>query len=153
MKLQTTHSTLFSLALLLALAPALCAQTTFASAPLPAQLATAKTVFISNASDMPESDSQAMYDQAYAAVQGLNRFTFVSSPQQADLILQFSASAERSSRTLHIVDPKTSVILWSVSEYLQPATRAKNIDKNLQIVFDQLSRDIQTVCAPPHATH
>jgi hypothetical protein len=153
MKLQTTHSTLFSLALLLALAPALCAQTTLVSAPLPAQLATAKTVFISNASDMIGNYSQAMFDQAYAAVQGLNRFTFVSSPQQADLVLQFSVSAEGSARTLHIVDPKTSVILWSVSESLQPAARAKTIDKNLQVAFDQLARDIQTVCAPPPATH
>jgi hypothetical protein len=149
----TQHATLFAVALILAATPQLRSQAT-ASAPLPAQLAAAKTVFIANAFEADGSTSEAAYNQVYAAVQALNRFTVVSSPQQADLILQFSLSPNGLAEVLHITDPKTNVRLWSVSEGIRIGVRGSTAAKNAQIAINNLANDLQTVCAPqPPTTH
>jgi hypothetical protein len=152
MKQMTTSSILLSMTL--SFAPHLSAQTT-APAPLPPQLAAAKTVFISNAIEAEGHYSETAYDQVYAAVQTLNRFTFVDSPQQADLILQFGVPLNNSLvRTLRIIDPKNNVLLWSVSEDIAPAARTSTAEKNLQTAINNLATDLQTICAPqPPATH
>jgi hypothetical protein len=92
--------------------------------------------------------SQSMYDQVYASIQALNRFTFVNSPQQADLVLQFGETVNGAARTLHIIDPKSNVLLWSVSENLAPAARTSSQEKNLQATVNNLANDLQIVCAP-----
>jgi hypothetical protein len=151
MKQMTTSSILLSMTL--SFAPHLFAQTT-ASAPLPSQLAAARTVFISNALDMEGHYSETMYDQVYASIQTINRFTIVNSPQQADLVLQFGETVNGAARTLHILDPKTNVLLWSVSEVVLPGVRTNTQEKNLQTTINNLAMDLQTICAPQSsATH
>jgi hypothetical protein len=149
MKPMTTSSILLSMTL--SFAPHLSAQT---AAPLPAQLAAAKTVFISNAFEAQGPSSETAYDQVYTAVQTLNRFTLVDSPQQADLILQFSLTPNGMTQVLRILDPKTNVLLWSVSEGVPPAARVTTLEKNQLIAINHLATDLQTLCAPqPPATH
>ena len=139
------RATILALTLILATTPHLSAQTAV-PAPLPAQLAAAKTVFISNALDAEGHFSQTVYDQVYAAVQALNRFTIVNSPQQADLVLQFGESVN-GVRTLHITDPKTNVLLWSVSEIVQPGIRTSTQEKYVQTTVNNLANDLETICA------
>jgi hypothetical protein len=142
---------ILALGLILIATPCLSAQTT-STAPLPAQLAAAKTVFISNAIDAQGHYSQTRYDQIYAAVQTLNRFTIVNSPQQADLILQFSTIPDGAAWILHIIDTKTNVPLWSVSEGVPTAARASSQEKNLQTTINTLANDLQTICTPQPPT-
>jgi hypothetical protein len=140
-----------ALTLLLAATPHLRAQATV-TAPLPTQLAVAKTVFIANAFEADGPTSEAAYNQVYAAVQALNRFTLVSSPQQADLILQFSLTPNGLAEVLHITDPKTNVRLWSVSEGIRVGVRGSTAAKNTQIAINNLANDLQTICAQSPAT-
>ncbi len=140
--------TTISMALVLAFSTAanrqLCAQT---AAPRPAQLAAAKTVFISNGFDL-KLPQGSEYDQVYAAVQKLNRFTIVSTPQDADLILEFSDGGNELVKILHIVDPKTHTLLWSVREFANSATRRETLNKNEQEAVDRLVADLQKITAP-----
>jgi hypothetical protein len=117
------------------------------TAPRPAQLATAKTVFISNGFDL-KLPQGSEYDQVYAAVQKLNRFTIVSTPQDADLILEFSDGGNELVKILHIVDPKTHTLLWSIREFANSATRRETLDKNEQEAVDRLAADLQKITAP-----
>jgi hypothetical protein len=143
-----TQRATLALTLLLATTPHLRAQT----APLPAQLAAAKTVFIANAFEAGGPASEAAYNQVYAAVQVLNRFTLVSSPQQADLILQFGLTPNGLAEVLHITDPKTNVRLWSVSEGIRIGVRGSTAAKNTQIAINNLANDLQTICTPQPPT-
>jgi hypothetical protein len=148
-----------TLALILA-TPCLSAQTT-ASAPLPSQLAAAKTIFISNVTKSFRTTSDEAYSQFYMAVQQLNRFTIVTDPAQADLIVELGLGDSYSYpnaggfyATLRIVDPKSHVTLWSVSETSTAAGRQATIAKNAQTAINNLATDLQTICAPqPSATH
>ncbi len=117
------------------------------TAPRPAQLAAAKTVFISNGFDL-KLPQGSEYDQAYAAVQKLNRFTIVSTPQDADLILEFSDGGNELVKVLHIFDPKTHTLLWSVRELSNSATRQETMNKNEQEAVDRLAADLQKITAP-----
>jgi hypothetical protein len=147
----TQRAACIALALILTAAPILSAQTT-APAPLPSQLSAAKTVFIANAFEAQGPSSEAAYDQVYAAVQALNRFTIVSSPQQADIILQFSLTPNGLAEVLHITDPKTNVRLWSVSEGIRVGVRGSTAAKNTQIAINNLANDLQTICTPQPPT-
>jgi hypothetical protein len=117
------------------------------TAPRPAQLAAAKTVFISNGFDL-KLPQGSEYDQVYAAVQKLNRFTIVSTPQDADLILEFSDGGNELVKVLHIFDPKTHTLLWSVRELSDSATRRETMNKNEQEAVDRLAADLQKITAP-----
>jgi hypothetical protein len=116
------------------------------SAPRPTQLAAAKTVFISNGFLL--KPPQGEFDQAYAAVQKLNRFTIVGTPQNADLILEFSDGDNELVKILHIFDPKTHTLLWSMRELANSATRRETMNKNEQEAVDRLAADLQKITAP-----
>jgi hypothetical protein len=130
-----------------------------AAAPVPAQIVTAKRVFISNAGGesflFPGEFSgtpDRAYNQFYAALKSWGRYELVPTPAEADLVLEIRLIApiggvsvtngDGSSWTdpqfqLKILDPKTRVGLWTFIEHIQRAnmhaTRAKNIDQVIAI--------------------
>ena len=161
-KLNSKITQRATLALLLA-APVLYAQST-TSVPAPPQLAVAKSIFISNASEGVGTASDAYYNQFIAAVQNLNPFTIVTSPYKADLIIQIGQRdgmiyTDRSTSgglydTLRIADPKSQVILWSVSELSSYSIFQATRDKNAQDAVNRLAADLLRICTPtPPATH
>jgi spermidine/putrescine-binding protein len=129
------------LALLMAATGSLYAQ----AAPRPAQLAAAKTVFISNAMNMDSSVKADFFESFYADVQALNRFSVVASPAQADLVLELSIGT---GFVLRIVDPKSTVVLWSMSEPVVGANRTATLLKNQHTALLNLAGDVKQICLP-----
>jgi hypothetical protein len=100
--------------------------------PIPSQIATAHTVFLSNLgadANFPIDPDQA-YTAIYDGLQGWGRYQMVSTPQQADLILQLHELSTYTTYTgnhgstytinnpsfvLTIVDAKSNVTLWTIS--------------------------------------
>ena len=157
---KITQRAILALTLLLA-APVLCAQST-TSAPRPPLLTAAKSIFISNASEAVGTASDAYYSQFTAAVQNLSHFTIVTSPDKADLIVQIGVRdamiyTDRSTTggfydTLRLVDPKSHVILWSVSELSSYSIFQATRDKNAQDAINHLATDLLRICTPPAPT-
>jgi len=122
-----------------------------AAAPVPAQIAAARKVFISNAGgesfetviDQTVFDGgpDRPYNQFYAAVKDWGRCELVSSPADADLVLEISWTLSDTGLRLPVlgqlrlvvIDPKTHVTLWNLTEYVRGAMLLGNRDKN----FDQ----------------
>ena len=140
-----------------------------APAPVPPQIASAKKVFISNAGGESFEDviDQTVFDggpdrpynQFYAAVKNWGRFDIVSSPADADLVLEISwVLTDTGLRLpvlgqlrLMIIDPRTHVTLWNLTEYVRGAILLGNRDKN----FDQAMTTIlnrMKLLAVPAAT-
>lgn len=131
-------------------------------APVPAQIAAAHKVFISNAG--ADISSQAVFkragepDQAYnhfySAMQGWGRYELVSNPSDADLVfeIKFTAPAYVTDKItsyepqfeLNIIDTKSHFTLWNLSEPVhgafRKATWLKNFDEGLGILMDDLKK-------------
>jgi len=122
-----------------------------AAAPVPAQIAAARKVFISNAGGESfetvidqtvfNGGPDRPYNQFYAAIKDWGRCELVSSPADADLILEISWTLSDTGLRLPVlgqlrlvvIDPKTHVTLWNFTEYVHGAILLGNRDKN----FDQ----------------
>jgi hypothetical protein len=121
------------------------------SAPVPTPIFAAKKVFISNATGeivLPPGNPDLTYDEFYAAMKSWGRYQLVSSPADADLVLEVrftfvigttavnqgagGSSADFQFR-LSILDPKSHVLLWAFSETLP----GSNNKVKARQVFDQ----------------
>ena len=144
-------------ALVVAAAPSLSAQGT--PSHIPAQISSARTVFLSNNLGAPLADTDKIFNEIYAAVQQQNRFTIVTDPQTADLLLQFSLVNSEGpgvvqTITLQIIDPKTQVILWSVSDAGQTKAiyGSKDRDLNKYDVVDSVLAYLKIIAGPQPTT-
>lgn len=125
-----------------------------ASAPIPAQIAAAKKIFVSYAgTTLPyplagafqdySGDPDRAYHEFYAALKGLGRYELVPTPANADLILEIQMrsqifAAPKGTENVYamrvrILDPASHVALWGFERLIQTAITQKNRDKN----FDQ----------------
>ncbi len=121
------------------------------TAPKPPQLAAAKSVFISNNFGATYADSDRMYDEVYAAVQHMNRFSIATDPSSCDLILEFkfgNAFTGPGLVFLNVVDPKSHIVLWSVSgEGTPKGLSFAHVHKNEPDVIDKLIDYLKIVTA------
>lgn len=158
-----------SLATLISLlfVPSLTAQTP--AAPLPSQILTAKKVFIANAGGLLDlntvsGDPRRAYSQFYSAMQAWGHYSLVSSPVEADLVVQISIiylprqiGAETEpfpSFRVALLDPKSNVTLWVLDEYLVDKPNLslifkKNRDKIFDEAIDKLVSDLKALTAVP----
>ena len=125
-------------------ASAIFAQQQFADAPVPAQILSAKHIFISNASGesiMPPGTGDLAYNEFYAAMKSWGHYEIVASPGDADLVFEIrfvlapmnnTTTRDFEFRTV-ILDPKSHVVLWAFSESVP---QAANKTKSRQL-FDQ----------------
>jgi hypothetical protein len=122
-----------------------------APAPVPPQLTAAQKVFISNAGgesfanvidSLPfNGGSDRPYNQFYASMKNWGRYELVSSPADADLVLEISWVLTDTGLKLPVlgqlrlvvIEPKTHVTLWNFTEFVRGAMLLGNRDKN----FDQ----------------
>ena len=146
-------------ALVVAAAPSLSAQGT--PSHIPAQISSARTVFLSNNLGAPLADTDKIFNEIYAAVQQQNRFTIVTDPRTADLLLQFNLVNSVGNSfgivqtiTLQIIDPKTQVILWSVSDSGQTKAiyGSKDRDLNKYDVVDSVLAYLKIIAGPQPTT-
>ncbi|HTP87313.1 MAG TPA: hypothetical protein VMJ34_10195 [Bryobacteraceae bacterium] len=137
-------------------------------APVPAQIPGGRRVFISYAGgenlSLPlmtvfSGKSDRVYNEFYAAMQKWGRYKLVSSPADADLVLQIGLEfndigghvPEIGRLRLDIRDPHSNVLLWSLREYVKVAifkgNRDKNLDRAMQVIVDGV-RDLAGPATP-----
>ncbi|HKS82460.1 MAG TPA: hypothetical protein VJR23_13225 [Candidatus Acidoferrales bacterium] len=154
------------LLLIATISPPLCAQQANSSqaesfvAPVPAEISTAKTIFISNLGADPGGveilldaikDPDALYNRFYAAMKSWGHFQIVGRPEDADLVITLSlvdhpTFAPR--MNLVIFDEKSHFPLWTLSEPLQTAARKATWQKNFSTCINTLIGDFKRIASP-----
>jgi len=135
-------------------------------APVPGQIAAAKKVFISNAGgegfetviDQTVFDGgpDRPYNQFYAAVKDWGHYEIVSSPADADLILEISWVLTDTGLRLPVlgqirlvmIDPKTHATLWNLTEYVRGAILLGNRDKNFDQAMNTVAGRLKLLAIP-----
>jgi hypothetical protein len=149
------------LAWLIALAPALPAQEASPSpAPIPAQIASAHAVFVSNGGGsnyftIYSGGPDRAYNTFYADLQTAGRYQLVGSPSEADLIFEIrsispAVGAEHGAVSynpqliLSILDPKTHTVLWTTSANVRAIGtqkgRDRKFDASVSVLMDKLGQ-------------
>jgi len=145
------------------------------AAPIPAQIFTAKKAFVANAGgDEPfyeeplfSGGPDRSYNQIYGALKALGRYELVSTPYDADLLLEIRLTVPRIDQKivrgetvlftipydpqvrLVIRDPKTNAVLWAFTEHAEWAIRQANRDRNLDQAVARLVGDVQRLSTQP----
>lgn len=146
--------------LLLLMMPALRAQTN-PSPAVPPQIASARTVFLSNAGEEEKANSERIYKRLWTALSHAGQYKLVASPVSADLILEthYSKRPDRSGTNesgvvryvyfirLDVLDRATHVTLWSVTEYLDLLSNQFQFDPALDAATDALLADLRALGA------
>ena len=116
------------------------------NAPVPAQIATAHTIFLSNggAENGFPVDATEAYNNIYAALQSWGRYQLVSTPEEADLIFKLrdvapitlydtyhgrAFSFVSPAYRLTIVGAKTNVTLWTVTSPVSLQGNKKAVER------------------------
>jgi hypothetical protein len=114
--------------------------------PVPAQIAAARRVFVSNAGAATygseryyaltryDNPGERLYDDVFTAVKRWSRVAIADSPRDADIVydLQF-ANPIVDKRTpddfeydpqvhVRLLDPQTQTVLWALTEHIEPAS-------------------------------
>ena len=147
---------LILLTMALSIAAPLCAQDkVFPAAPIPTQIATAKTAFISFAAEGTYIDDARDYNALYAALTTWGHYQLTARPADAELIfkVQRTAAVSPLSLSVQIIDRATGVILWTISEPFtnEPIITEANKEKSVAATVGAVIGDLK-VLAQPNAT-
>jgi hypothetical protein len=134
-------------------------------APLPAQITTARKVFISNAGEDPHFKQLGLhrsYDQFYAAMKDWGRYELVTSPSEADTVFEISLASQiekygHEQETvpflrLAILDPKTRITLWEFTEDLETGgivIVGLHLDAKFDKAMARMVEDVKGLVQPP----
>ena len=156
-----------ALGVALASLPLMAADKVPTPAPVPAQILTARKVFISNAGDNGNAfgilqragDIDQPYNQFYAAMKSWGRFEIVGAPSDAELVfeirfnIQFPiyATAQPAVLGLTILDSRTHFILWTIAEPVESANLAKTWERNINQGIANLVGGLKARIAQPAA--
>jgi hypothetical protein len=140
-------------AIILAAAPASAAQNTQATAaPLPAQILSAKKVFVSNTGSGFDSSAWSggpdrIYNEFYTAMKRGGRYELVAAPGDADLVLDVNVIPNSVvwQFKLEILDPKTGIVLWAIYEPTRITASKKTRDKDFDDTINKLVGDLRTL--------
>lgn len=124
------------------------------AAPLPAQLLHAKKVFVINAEGDGDpriakyvGGPNGIYDQFYADVKNSGKFEIVDSPADADVALSvsltvFAVIPGYPGFRLSVLDPKSNVLLWTISEPVDSAFLTKTARRNIAQSLAKITQDL-----------
>jgi hypothetical protein len=164
--------------LVLLVAPVLRAQQPAPPAPIPSPILNAQKIFIANAG-MDAFSLQAFeelgltggdaYNSLYAAVKSWPKYQLVSSPADADLVLEIRVTAPLTNvgdhptwsfqhiaanttwqfqTDLNIRDAKTHFLLWTLTQPVRPANLAGTWRKNIATANATLDGQLQALLTP-----
>jgi hypothetical protein len=150
---------ILSAALVLTVAAQSQPSTEISAAPLPGQLLAAKRMFIANGAGDNDpgitkytNGPDGLYNQLYADVKALGRYELVTSPSDADVVLElrieyavFNHDFTYPKLKAEIRDPKTNVLLWTFTEPVNGALLAKSGRKNVAQSLSKLIDDLKKV--------
>ncbi len=150
-----------ALAWFLILIPTVQAQQSTAtpSAPVPPQILSAHSVFVSNGGgsnyfNIFTGGPDRAYNTFYADLERANRYQLVGAPAQADIIFEIRAIAPavgdvdnvgyNPQLILSILDPQTNVVLWTSSANVRALGtqmhRDQGFDQSVEVLVDKLSQ-------------
>ena len=149
------------------------AQSEAGAAPVPPLIISAKKLFISNAGGGCSSLDKVgfsggpnrAYNQFYAALKSWGRYELVAAPADADLAFEISFSCPAVGTNvvrgdsmgttydpqlrLVILDVKTRITLWGITEHLELAASQSKRDKSFDQGMKQLVDDLKSLAAGP----
>jgi hypothetical protein len=139
-------------------------------APIPSTILSARKLFIANGGadgglfPSPFSGSTSRgYDEFYSALRGMSQYELVSSPSEADLVLEFrlqaplgpaNANKQKGAAdplptvSVRIYDRQTHYVLWAFSEEVDVALLQKSHDRNLDEAITRLAQDFLSLTRP-----
>jgi hypothetical protein len=135
-------------------------------APIPAQIATAKKVFIANAGGecSPFGDTEftggpdLAYNEFFSAMKRWGHFTLVTTPADADMVMEIhftcpaylDGNKQQVDAQIRLVflDSKTRILLWAITEHSQAAILQGNRDKEFGFAMARLVRDVESLVRP-----
>ncbi len=139
------------------------------AAPVPPQVCTAKKVFISNAGGESfenvieqtvfDGGPDRPYNQFYAAMKEWGRYEMASTPADSDLVFEVSWALTDVALKLPVlgqlrvvvIDPKTHVTLWNLTQYVRGAVLLSNRDKNFDQAMTTVMNRLKTLATAPSA--
>jgi hypothetical protein len=129
------------------------------SAPIPVQILSAHKVFIANGESTGRHwPPTLVYDSFYAGMKSWAKYELVSTPVEADVVLDvrylegiYPASTERVQ--ILVLDPKTHVTLWQFMEPIQNWARDDTGRKNFESAMNALINDVKKLTAGPDDKH
>ena len=86
------------------------------------------------------------------------RYELVPAPADADLVFAIGFTDRNAGPVLVdqfklvILDPKTGVALWTITQYVEPAGMAKNREKNYDAAMMDLMEDVKSIVTPAAST-
>jgi hypothetical protein len=144
------------------------------TAPVPAELLSAKKIFVSNAGadsglfPHPFSgDPSRGYSELFSALHGLGQYELVSSPAQADLVLELSLAAPNGPKEankqygsadpvpmfrLVVYDRPSHYVLWTFTDSIDIAFKQQTHDRNFDESISNLVAEFQALTHVPRAT-
>jgi hypothetical protein len=134
------------------------AQQTFV-APVPTEILAAKKIFISNGgtdsfspAERYTSEAYRAYNQLYGALQKSARFQLVSTPAEADLVIEVSTQVAVKAQDrvrLTIYETKSHYILWRLDSWVRLSLRRATSDQNFDAAVTKLASDFEKLASPP----
>jgi hypothetical protein len=135
------------------------------AAPVPAQILTAKIIFLAKApSNIGLSDAYLApgYNTMYHELSATNHYQMATTPAAADLSFEYSAKVAAGVSSgdsngpayveLVIRDAKTQALLWTITEPLKGfALREKAVQKVIDETTVKLAADLATLTTPGSA--
>lgn len=148
-------------------------------APVPAQIVTGKKVFVAYGGGESNfrpggysGDVDRTYDQFYAALKSWGHYELVSAPAEAELVFEVSfvnpligtrvssgggttavnSESQRDPQLkLVIIDLKTHVVLWALTQHVEFGWRQESRDKNFDQAMAALVNDVARLAGTPPA--
>ena len=142
----------------------------FSPAPIPSQITAATKVFIANGGadnfgamadkDVFSGSPTRAYNEFYAAAKDWGRYQIVSTPGEADLVLEISLSFSNLKEPLEtlsnspidlarlrlkIIDRETRTTLWAINEHVRGGVLLSNRDKNFEQAMNDLMSDLKNL--------
>jgi hypothetical protein len=125
------------------------------SAPIPAQILAAKKLFISNSGDDDLTIPHQLhaptltYNQFYADIKTWGKYELTSSPADADVVFEIQSYDSPAGLHVHltILDPKTRITLWSLTQPVEGGSRAATARKNFDDAMNTLVSDLKKLLA------
>jgi len=127
-----------------------------APAPVPVQILTAKKIFITNGDAyLLFGIPNLAYSEFYASLKSLGKYEFMQTPADADVVLEVRIEVVvpvANVLRLAILDPKTGILLWRITEQVQPWAREATGRKNFDEAMANLVSDLNKLIVSPRAT-
>jgi hypothetical protein len=146
---RTAAILLFSL---LSLVP-LGAESKSISAPIPTQIATAKTAFLSNACALDYNSCRKAYNDIYEGLQKWGKFKLVGTTEDADLVLELHYAPAKPPSTqipfrIVILDAHNQFKLWTINEPIDYSFTAAKSASTLGDAVQRVLADFKVIAAP-----